>query len=263
LSDEKDSKLQQISTTVAALVASAPLLGGDKWGAAFGLAGVGLASLIENIRTRKLDDMVHDILADGRVRERFDETVKADEFLALYVRARDTATKSEKDEKLRYIRNFLIHAVTKPTSTDPDKERYLRLIDELTLSEHEHFIAFLRNVVPSSGAATLEDWLKKPATAGGAISTYASRALGVPNRTSSAELNDFMGDLVVAFRHLDSVGLLNGVEFPRPAKTSTTFRATASLRSSCALSWIRSERRHRASDGLTVQPLSCSNRTRE
>src|SRR6476620_9647770 len=74
MADDKDSKLQQISTTIAALVASTPLLGGDKWGAALGLSGVGLASVIENIRARtnKLDEMVRDVLADERLMNRFD-----------------------------------------------------------------------------------------------------------------------------------------------------------------------------------------------
>lgn len=129
MTEEKDSKLQQISTAVGALVASIPAWQGEPWLAAFGLSAVGLASLLENIRarTRKLDDAMQDALADESLKARFDETVKTDEFLALYRRTRDSAAKSEKEEKIRYLRNFLIHAITLPTSTDPDKERYIRL----------------------------------------------------------------------------------------------------------------------------------------
>jgi hypothetical protein len=172
--------------------------------------------VIENIRsrTKALDDQVREALANERLRAQFDGTIRPDEFLGLYVRARDTAAKAEKEQKLRYIRNFLVHAVTLPTSTDPDKERYLRLIDELSFREHEHLIAFLRMITPSADAEGLESWVKGGRPTGGMISTYARRALGVPESTSSAEVNNLIDELVVAFRHLHSTGLLNGVPTP-------------------------------------------------
>ncbi|HYI09165.1 MAG TPA: hypothetical protein VEK57_08840 [Thermoanaerobaculia bacterium] len=219
MAKDKDSKLQQIGASVAAITAAAPaLLIGDEVSAAIALFGVGAASVMENIRarTRSLDDAVRDALADERLRERFDETVKTDEFLALYVRSRDTAAKSEKEQKLRYIRNFLINAVILPTSREPDKERYLRLIDELSFREHEHFVEFMRMVVPSAGSSSLEEWVTKPVTIGGMISTFACRILGVPDTTSSAEVNDMTAELVVAFRHLHAAGLLNGVPTRSP-----------------------------------------------
>jgi hypothetical protein len=213
MAGEKDSKLQQISASVAALVATVPpLLQGDKVDAAIRLAGVGVASVMENIRarTKKLDQEVRDALADERLNARFDETVKPDEFLALYVRSRDTAAKSEKEQKLRYIRNFLIHSLTLPTSAEPDKERYLRLIDELSFREHEYFIGFLEMIVPSGGSPTIQQWLVKPTRTGGMISTFARQQLGLPQGTSSAAVNDLTDEMVVAFRHLHGAGLLDG-----------------------------------------------------
>lgn len=212
-----DTKLQQISASVAALVAAVPpLVQGDMATAAIGLLGVGIASVIENVRARTnaLDDQVRDAFADARLRERFDDTVKPDEFIALYVRARDTAAKSEKEQKLRYIRNFLVNAVTVPTSSDPDKERYLRLVDDLSFRELEYLIGFLRMVVPSAGSATLEEWVKKPQRTGGSISTYASHLVGGPNANDAAKQNEMTDELVVSFRHLYSAGLLNGIAHP-------------------------------------------------
>ena len=211
----KESKLQQLSTGIAAVVSAGPaLFQGDLYTAAVALLGVGAASVLENIRgrTKELDDQMRDAFEDERLRDALDATVKTDEFLALYVRARDTAAKTEKGQKIRYIRNFLIHAVTVPTSTDADKERYLRLIDELSFREHEYLIGFLRMVVPSAGAQTLEQWITNPTQiAGGMITTYATKLLNVPEGTSSAEVNGLVDELVVAFRHLHSVGLLNGI----------------------------------------------------
>ena len=214
MTSSKDERLQQISVATAAIVAATPaLVIGDKMSAIAGLTGAFMASVFENIRarTKKLDDEMRDVLTDERLRARFDETVRPEEFLALYIRSRDTAAKSEKEQKLRYIRNFLVHSLTLPTSTEPDKERYLRLIDELSFRELEHLIAFLRMVVPSSGSPNVEEWLKKPAKAGSMISTYARQTLGVPSGTSSAEVNDMTDELVVAFRHLHSVGVLDGM----------------------------------------------------
>lgn len=216
MSTGKDEKLQQVSASVAALVAAVPpLLQGDKVTAAIRLLGVGAASVLENLRgrTKKLDQLMEDAFSEERLKERFDETVKIDEFLALYVRSRDTAAKSEKEQKLRYIRNFLVHSVTVPTSTEPDKERYLRLIDELSFREHEYLIGFLRMVVPSSGATSLENWVSEPVRrrAGGMISTYAHRLLNIPDSTSSQAVNDLTDELIVAFRHLHSAGILDGI----------------------------------------------------
>lgn len=209
-----DDKLQQISVGTAAIVAAAPaLLTGDKFAAVSGLTGVLAASVFENIRarTKQLDEEVRDALADERLKERFDQTVRPDEFFALYVRSRDTAAKTEKAQKIRYLRNFLVHSLTLPTSTEPDKERYLRLIDELSFRELEHLVGFLRMVVPSAGASGIEQWVDRPAKTGGMISTFACRALGVADGTSSAAVNDMTDELVVAFRHLHSAGVLNGI----------------------------------------------------
>lgn len=214
MSSEKDSKLQQIGASVAALTAAAPALwSGDEVSTAIALFGVGAASVIENIRSRTkgLDDLVREALEREELRARFDETVKIPEFLALYVRSRDTAAKSEKEQKLRYIRNFLVHSVTLPTSTEPDKERYLRLIDELSFRELEHLVGFMRMVVPSAGAATLEQWVEKPTSTGGMVGSYARRILGLAENSSSAAVNDLVDEMVVTFRHLHSAGLLNGM----------------------------------------------------
>lgn len=214
MSSEKDSKLQQIGASVAAFTAAGPALwSGNEIGAAIALFGVGAASVIENIRSRTkgLDDLVQEAFERQELRERFDETVKVPEFLALYVRARDTAAKSEKEQKLRYIRNFLVHAVTLPTSTEPDKERYLRLIDELSFRELEHLVGFMRMVAPTAGAADLEHWIQKPTSTGGMVGTYARRILGVAENSSSDAANDLLDEMIVTFRHLHSAGLLNGL----------------------------------------------------
>ena len=213
---DRDTKLQQLSVSVGAVIASVPMiLQGDEVTTALGLAGVGIASVIENVRARtgKLDRLVQEALADEQLKARFDETVKTDEFLALYVRSRDTAAKSEKERKLRYIRNFLIHSVITPTSTEPDKERYLRLIDELSFREHESFIGYLRMLMPSAGASSLEEWVAndRRQIAGGMVTTYAYQLLGVPSSTSSPAVHDMTSELVVTFRHLHSTGLLDGI----------------------------------------------------
>src|SRR5579872_3510532 len=212
--ESRDEKLQQLSVGVAAIVAATPgLVTGDVVAIVTGLGGALIASVVENVRarTKRLDDAVRDALADDRLRARFDETVKTDEFFALYVRSRDTAAKSEKEHKLRYIRNFLVHSLIAPTSIEPDKERYLRLLDELSLRELEHFIGFCQMVVPSAGSPTIAQWLEKPSRTGAIISSFACRALGLPESTSSVAVNDLTAELVVSFRHLHSAGLLDGI----------------------------------------------------
>jgi hypothetical protein len=178
-----------------------------------GLTGALAASVFENIRarTKQLDEAVRDALADERLRARFDEAVRPEEFLALYVRSRATAAKSEKEQKLRYVRNFLVHWLTLPTSTEPDKERYLWLIDELSYRELEHLIEFMRMVVPSAGFSQVSEWLERTTKTGGAISTFARHLLNESATSSSAAVNDMVDELVVAFRHLHSVGLLDGL----------------------------------------------------
>lgn len=66
-------------------------------------------------------------------------------------------------------------------------------------------------VTPWVGAKSLDAWMEKPATTGGMISSYACRVLNVPESTSSAAVNALIDELIVAFRHMHSVGVLSGM----------------------------------------------------
>lgn len=68
-------------------------------------------------------------------------------------------------------------------------------------------------LMPSAGASSLEEWVGNALrqTAGGMITTYAYELLHVPHSTGSPAVHDLTNELVVAFRHIHSAGLLDGV----------------------------------------------------
>jgi hypothetical protein len=127
-------KARELSSAIELVAAIGPaLLSGEPVGALVGALGVGGKRLVDNYvlrRQRKLDGMIHDSLA--ALRDRIDEKVRVDEFVGLYIRSRETAARSERDEKLGFIRNFLVNSVVHPTSTEPDKERFARLLDDFS-----------------------------------------------------------------------------------------------------------------------------------
>ena len=211
----RDELLHQLSTGIQAITVAMPaLLQSDSVGAAIGLGGVAVVSVIENVlrREAKLNHDVQEALRDRDIGSRVDfESVKVDEFLALYVRAKDTASKSEKEQKLRYIRNFLVNAITIPLSTDPDKERYLRLIDELSFRELEHFIRFCRTAADSN-YQTIDQFIESSKPASLMLDAYARSTLGLKvSDRATPELMNLEVDLRVAFRHFESVGLLDPI----------------------------------------------------
>lgn len=214
LSSKDDSavdKATELSSAVQVVAAIVPaVLTGDLVSGLAGAAGVGAVHLIEKYkskRDRRLDELVQEGLRS--MSERIDDSVDKDEFLALYIRARETALKSEREEKLEFIRNFLLNAVIEPTSRVRDKERYLRLLDGFSAPELQVFVAFCK-IASTAIGQTLEESLRAPQKAFLMVPAFTREFLGLkpagPPHPTGADLEE----IGMTLRRFESESLLDG-----------------------------------------------------
>jgi ribosomal protein S13 len=210
---EQTDKARELGTAIDLIALVGPaLLTGEPVAALIGTAALGGKRLIDNYvfrRQKKLDQLVQERLDE--LKERIDEKVKVDEFVALYIRARETAARSEREEKLKFIRNVLLNAVIEPTSSVVDKEPYLRLLDEFSSGELQTFIGFSKAAL-AAHFQTFADFLHEPKRAYLMVHSYARHTLGLPvSGPNTAELQTTEARIAVTLRRFEAITLLDGV----------------------------------------------------
>jgi hypothetical protein len=87
---------------------------------------------------------------------------------------------------------------------DPDKERYLRLIDDLTFRELEYFIEFCRIATNDN----LKDFIERGGKTGSALGTIAEVWLKREGRYTQEAHTRFTDEMVPSFQNLHFRGLL-------------------------------------------------------
>jgi hypothetical protein len=210
--EEKPDKARELNTAIDLVAAIGPMLltGDPVTGLVAALAVGGKRFVDTHIlkRQKKLDESVRDELRV--LHARIDERVEVDEFVALYLRARETAARSAREEKLRYIRNFLLHSVIQPTSRVVDKEPYLRLIDDFSAGELEIFIAFCK-AASEANYQSLAEFVASSKPAFLLVQAFARHTVGLPpSGPRTAALIEAESQISMALRRFESVALLDG-----------------------------------------------------
>jgi hypothetical protein len=203
--------LDDLNTAVQAGVVVASAAAGGLGGVAIGLLGPLASARFGKYaanKQQKLADAIHEASQriDG-LRDRIDkEFVRSEEFVGLSFRAHTTNLNSSRDEKIRYIRNFVINSTLDLCSADPDKEFYLHLIDVLTFTQLDYFVAFCRSLT----AGDFRRFLTLTEENGNMLSTVAEQLLGTKN--DYAKTNQLTEELLIACRVLASYGLLRVID---------------------------------------------------
>jgi len=206
--DELNSAVQ--AATVVGAAAAGPL-----GGTAVGLVGILVSGRLGDYAERK-QQQLKDAIKDASERiEKLDEKidrdfVRTDEFTGLTLRAQIAYLNASREEKLQYIRNFVINSALDGCSSDPDKEMYLHLIDVLTPNQIEYFLAFCRTLV----GGDLKRFLKAQEANGMMLTTLAEQLAG-RNSPPGTE-GRLLEELQIAFRILSSYGLVRAVERNQP-----------------------------------------------
>jgi len=227
--ERRDSITHQIMTAIDAGAVTLPALLNPQWGILAGLSFVLSKSIFERTygakNSEKLGDMIDEALRDHRVFEKLDQTINQDEAAGIFIRANDAARKASDEQKLRYIRNVVLNSLTVPLSREPDKERHIKLVEDLTFYELETLVEFCR-VGLHGDYQKLEDYVyaKRPSKISAALSTFVYKRLGLPESTSSATANDLTDQLLSTFGQLESAALLSGNDAHHYTSTPFTYR---------------------------------------
>lgn len=220
LLDRATSAVGDLNTAVQAAAAVGAAAATDgRIEAAVGLAAVFIGSRLASFASRRsemLDRLVQDATEDiAGLEERVNrDFVRSDEFFGLAIKSKFAAINTTREEKLHYIRNFLVNTATLPSNeAQPDTERFLRLLDTLTWRELELFVKYCR--IASKG--DLVGLLRGAETGQNPISVvFADErddliATGDdPEEAHRVQLRFayVVGDIIVAFHELEARRLL-------------------------------------------------------
>ena len=237
--NDKPEKARELTTAIELVAAVAPaVLTADPVSALVGTLAVGGKRLLDNHllrRQKKLDELIRESINELSIR--IDQSVKIDEFVALYIRARETAARSEREAKLEYIRNFLLNAVIEPTSRVEDKEPYLRLLDDFSAGELAIFIAFC-TAAGEANHRTVAEFIAKSDRAFLMVHAFTRHFLGLPpTGPPTLELQLQEPRIATALRRFEGATLLDGVRTggvgdPYAYRTNMLTRDSSDLSSS-------------------------------
>jgi len=211
--DSPPEKARELSTAIDLIAAVGPaMLATEPFTALFGALAVGGKRLVENHlfhRQARLDALMHEKL--DALEDKIDQSVRTDGFAALYIRARETAARSEREEKLQYIRNFLLNAVIEPTSRVEDKEPILRLLDDFSANELSVFVDFCKAAI-ASGYQQVDRFVVEPQTVSLMVHAFARHSLGMPvTGPNSEHLVRAEARIGMVLRRFEAVTLLDGM----------------------------------------------------